>query len=1462
VEDEHQDTLIHAGILKARLHHIGFESGEIVLAQVILQDAYLNMRRYKGDKKPNLSMFIDKFKSDGPPKEKKPGGKTWRIIGRSLILDECNVRVRNDEVTARDADFLPNDIRIGDVSGKLSDFTFRSDSILFKVENLSAVEGSGLVLREFASEVLICPREMTFRNFKMRTPRSDLSGYYSMRYRNWSAFGNFVDSVTLVADLDLSNINLADISFFAGNLRGIEADFRFKGGVKGPLSNLKGNDIAIYFGSVTQVVGRLELSGLPDINNTFIYFDLNKLVTSYNDLRTIPVPPFSQGARLNIPPEVARLGVIRFSGNFTGFIKDFTAYGDLQTSIGYASMDVKLHQDEAKAMNYEGSLNVQNFDIGKLLNNEKLLGKVSLNGQVKGKEFSLKKTNAQFDGNISSLEFKGYTYHDIQATAFFKEQTFGGLVEINDTNAQVVFNGTINFSQPKRPVFNFYSTMKNVELAKLNFMKSDSSVRFQSTMRMEFSGISVDDIVGSIKVFDTEYSVGSSTYTLDTLTVTSQLLADSVKRIELKSSFVDADFNGKFKFVPLYNEMKRRFNEVVPTFAMKVDEKIKPIDQNFDFNIQLKKTDQLTALFLPQLSMARNSIVYGNYDSRRNDLSLNVKSSSVKFQNFEFRELSLNADNRGDELNVRSEVAALYLMDSIKVDAARLDLRVFRDSMEVTAGFQNSTEKMNSMFIHGSTNFANAPRYEFRLSDSYFYFNDSLWRINNENLVVIDKNLLEFENLQLIRAYNKEPLLVIDGRSEKGKNDSIQVAFEKFPLDLLNFFLARNNITLAGTAQGDVSLYRLFDQPYFTSSMDIGGLGLNGIPLGDIDISSSYNADERSLLVNTTLMLNGQKTVSIENGKFYPFRKEDQFDIHAGIKDLNLSAFSSFAEPIFSDISGSASGRFDLTGTAKNPQMNAELNVRNGSIRIVYLNAFLNLDMDPDKNIVLTNKSIQVPPIRLTDRYDGLGYLKGTISHNMFRDIELDLNVSARNLCLMETTPRLNEQFYGKAFASGTADIEGPLTDLVVSAKMKTNRNTVLNIPIRGNNTVAENGFVTFVNKKMDTTQAVVPIIAVKPKSNFSVNLEVEVTPDATVRIVFDETVGDVLTAAGNSDEIRLEIDTKGKFNIYGFYQITKGNYLFTLQNVINKPFTIKPGSSISFSGNPYNASINATAIYQANASLYPIVSQFMDEETARNYRRTTRVNCELTLTNTLANMLISFNLDLPSVDESTRGMVRAAISTEEEMNRQVFALLVLNQFLPPETTGGGGNANLVSSVGSTSFELLSGQLNNWLSKVTNNVNVNVNYKAGDQSTTDQVSVALSTQFFNDRVTIDGDVGVGGGQKVTDNANQNQIVGNVTVEAKVNKKGNLRVKAFNRANDNNLLKNSAPYTQGVGISYRIEFDSWNDLIRKRKDRKKTIEEKNQEIREQNAAKDTLRMHDSLRLKGDTLKIDTIRFPRQ
>lgn len=1442
VGDHHNDTIIHAGIVKIDIANVYPNKGYIDIKRVVLQDGYINIRTYKGEKTPNLTQFINTLKGK-KEKIKKKKGKLWVVNMSTVVLDECNLRIRNENQKLMNADFLPSDIRVHGIAGKVDKFEIRGDTLEMDVENLSAFDESGLAMKKFSSHIIISSKELTFKGFKLATYKSSLAGYFSMRYSGWKSFSNFNDSIYMIADLDMSDINASDLAFFTNNLKGIDFDFRFKGGVSGTLSHLQGSGFALYFGRISQMVGDIELKGLPNIDSTYFEFKVKKLITDAVDLEKIPIPPFKDKKMVIVPKEIRKLGIVKYNGNLKGYFSDMHIDGFATTKLGNADLNMHLFKkgkEKSSPYRYTGKVDAQHFNIG-ILTGIKEFGNVTFSGHIDGQGFNFKNTSSfvHFDGNISQLEFHGYNYKNITAHAKFGDSMFEGIVDIKDSNALVSFVGTVDLKNKGVPVYDFTANIENADLVALNLVKTKSSSILSTTFTVKMQGKNIDDLVGQVRICGTDYQQGDKKYHMETLVLNSYM-QDTTKTLDLHSDIVNAKFSGQFKFIPLFNEIKRQIDHAAPSVNMKPNDKIVYTPQNFYFYVVLTHPELITQIFVPDLSISDGTTIEGRLGSSNNYLSIEVNAEKIKYKKFTINDFYFYARNKNEKLRIQSDARSFFVGDSTRIDNVNMAATAINDSLDLWIGFQNNKSSLNGASVNILTYFGNAPTYEFNIHDSYFYFNDSLWVVNDDNHMTLDKKTLTISNLNLRTAANNKSILSINGRSSESDADKITVTLDQFPLEIMNIFMP-DKLKLKGEIVGEVDVYKLLQKPYFTTSVAVLDLKMNDMLLGNLGINSTYDPVAEDLTLKSILGNNGKTILSITNGKIKLKTGQSGFDIKADIDGLDLSVLEKTVNPVFTDLKGKAYGTFELSGTFKDPILNSRINLKDAGVRIAYLNAYFNFNMG-DREIVITNEKIQLPIIDLTDKYGNTGIAKGYISHNLFKDIFLSVKLETNNMCLMETTEKNNEQFYGKAFATGKARIEGYLNDIIVTANLTTEKNTVLNIPIRSSKSIKRNNFVEFINPNDSIIDTV---IAVAPKGNFTLDLNVKATPDATVRIIFDETVGDVITCQGNSDKLNLTLDTKGRFTMDGTYEIVKGDYLFTLQNIINKRFTIKPGSTVSFTGDPYLAQVNATAIYRANASVYPIIASFMDPSSAELYRKATRVDCELTLTNTLSDLLLGFNLQLPSLDANAASLVKSALNTQEEVNRQVFSLLVLNQFLPPESTGGGGaSSSLVTSgFGNTSLELLSGQLNNWLSKITKDVNINLNYKTGSQSTNDQVSVALSTQLFNERVIIDGDVGVGVGSPKNNNTSSNQIVGNVSVEIKVTNDGRLRVRAFNRSNDYNILKNSVDYTQGVGVNYKVEFDNWGDLFKRKKPKK---EKKNK------------KKNNNLTLENDSLKTDTLK----
>lgn len=196
-----------------------------------------------------------------------------------------------------------------------------------------------------------------------------------------------------------------------------------------------------------------------------------------------------------------------------------------------------------------------------------------------------------------------------------------------------------------------------------------------------------------------------------------------------------------------------------------------------------------------------------------------------------------------------------------------------------------------------------------------------------------------------------------------------------------------------------------------------------------------------------------------------------------------------------------------------------------------------------------------------------------------------------------------------------------------------------------------------------------------------------------------------------------------------------------------------------------------------------------------------------MNLTGSLANPTIKFDLELPTVSEEDRELVRSATSTEEQMNTQIIYLLGIGKFYAYDYAENSNRSS--SATSSLAFSTLSGQLNNMLSQVMENKNWNIgaNLSTGQEGWSDvEAEAILSGRLLNNRLLINGNFGYR--ENVMANTN---FVGDFEAIWLLTKNGEFRLRGYNQTNDRYFTKSTLT-TQGIGFIYKKDFNKWNDLF--------------------------------------------------
>ena len=1399
VGDKHGDTLVAGGTIKVDVSGFNYRNRKLSLDVAELSDIKVKLLKYKGEEDFNFQFLADYFSTSDtiPDTISNP----WKIKYGALVLKNVDFTYRLLRDTNRVGQNMNyNNIHVSHVYGKIDDITFKGDTINAQVTDLTALEQCGMHLKSLTAKVTASPVLLRCDSLYLKTDNSFLKGKLSFTYNEWADYQDFVNKVYIKARLkDSTYLNMKDIAYFSEDINGFNEVFNINGIIRGYVNDLSGSDLKVRYREHTEFIGDITMTGLPDIDKTFIHFDAEKLATTKSDLEKFPIPPFNNPTYLKLPSEVGKLGVVSYKGKFDGFMNSFATYGTFKTAIGNLRTDIQLtNNKQAKIVEYSGSISSNNFYISKLLPNLSMVGPISLTAKIKGKGVTLDELDVKMDGMINSIAVNGYQYNNLKIDGNLKKKIFKGDLSSADPNANFDFNGTVDFNH-KVPKMDFISTINNLDLEKINLSTAQLNGKVSSQILINVYGNDMDNLSGLVNFDNTVYKTAEKEYKLSSFNLELDQ-ENPVKSIKLNSNIANAQLSGRFNLSSLSNAFKQYLNAYFPTFVKTSTRYI--YRDEADLKVKIKNFTIVKELFVKDLMVSPNTTIDASFDAAISYLHVNANSELIEYAGIKFKENGLNINSLPNGISLAYHAQTINVTDSFAFKSPTVNLVANDKNSTFDFAWDNKTSPNTSGNVNGSVVFG-ATSADITLDKARFTVIDSTWQLVKANTISIDTAFVV--TVKPLTFYNQNQLITFDGKISKADNDKIDVFIQNFKLNQFNSLLVDAKIKLDGTVTGNTSIYSALDKKIINSDINFTQLKLNNKVVGSGEVKSEYNSEKEYVSINGYSAfasdMDGNLLKNIEfQGYFYPKKKEDNLDITFKAEPFDVSLLQPYLQDILTIKIGYLNGSGRITGTPDKPQINAKLKF----FKCVMIVDFLNVQYNVSGNVDIMPDQINFENIEMRDKFGNVGIVYGNIFHQNFKNMRIDFDVNTNKLMVLNTTAANNPAYYGTAFASGNAGLYGFLDDIKMELNMKTNGGTYFYIPLDGPSEIGSNDFIRFVTK--DTIKE----IKQKTPSNFSLDFNLEATPDAEVQLIFDQKSGDVIKARG-AGNLNMRINSKGKFDMFGDYELTTGDYLFTLENFVTKKFEIQKGSSIKWNGNVYNANIDITAIYRQRASVRPI---YPADSSGKRYT----VDCKLYMKDKLTQPNITFGIDLPTIDENSRSAIKSILSDENELNRQVFSLLLLRSFITPISATGGGGITAGGAVANTGSEMLSNKLSNWLNGVTKDVDVGVNYRPGTGLSSDELDLTLNKQLFNNRLVIDGNFGVANNSNAAKNNasnNSGNFIGDVTLEYKLTQSGRYRVKGFNRSNDNTqVINNGGPFTQGIGVFYREEFENLNELFKR------------------------------------------------
>lgn len=1416
MKDLHQNDMIVADYLNFSIEGVDLSNLKFSISKLRLENSGFVLRKYKGEPKYNISMV---FPSDSTDTTAFVFPAT--ILCGNAALHNCFFQLINETKPKRSG-FDHNNIVLAINDLQSNSIHISDEEYSFKIKKLQVSDVSGFTVENLSTYMKFLPDGWYMDDLELKTPTSDLKMNLIFAYSTFDNIGDFVDSIRIISDIQPSTLDVKDIAYFASSLSKYPITAQIEGKVDGFVNDLNINDFNISIADNTKLSTTTYLKGIINPETAYMKVDISDFQTTIEDINALK----SMFGEFSIPSGI--VDRVSLTADFTGTLDNFDATAKVDATCGSARTHVRMWKDlEFGDYQYYGILSASNLHTVESLGLNDIYKADNIFINFDGFGTTLDNAKMQVNGELCGIYALGYNYDTLNINGNISSKMFHGDIKLNDKNAGLDFNGLVNFNDTI-PVFDFSVSIRDAYLARLGFLpeRSDDS-HISANISMKVKGDDVDEMIGFVNIDDVVLVENDSIYDFRDFRIGTYQQMSGDRKIILRSEVLDANFEGNFQF----DEIAKIYNYYIESYFSPnnsaTDTTSYVDDYNVLWNVSLKDVSPVTRLFVPKLKIPTGLYLNGELDVKNKMFFTNGQSPKIVYNNMFVKNWYFTNNTKDSMLQLRTGFDQLVLdepdeNDSVGIIRNHVDLNAFmqRDTVNFKISWDNLTGAVDSShyFVQGLVDLVKYPETKFSITDIQAMFNNHLWEVSADNHVIIDSNT----NILIhdLKFYSDTGFLSVDGNIYK---DSMMVSdvnlnLSNIDLSFLNLFLQNINYTFNGMLSGSATVKSGNHQFFFLSDLSLNALNINGKDFGNTVIKSEWHPEKEGAYLDVESSITsrrGKVTHPLQvKGYFYPESKTQNFDIQCNLNKIQLSILNPLIDEFVEKALGFVSGSATLQGTYKKPKVVASIEMANCEALIKYTNVKYSFTGSID----IDEKMINFHNLILTDTLNGNATIQGGIKHNNFSDFELDLTLNPDKFIFLNTNRMQNDIFYGDAVVNGKVQVTGPINDINISAFVKTNQGTNIAIPISSAMSIDETTYVIFQNKDYDSLNIN------KMKSSvmgLTLTLRMMMTPEGQIRVFLPGNIGN-LSANGNGI-ITLKIDKSGNMSLGGAYTLEGGKFILNLQNIFSKTFEINKGSTITFDGDPMDAILNVSATYGTKTTLNGL--NLALDSTVLQQR--TNVNCIIKMTDELSNPQLGFTIQFPNLSEDITSLIYTVMDTTNEvvMTQQAFSLLAVNTFSLSSS-----ESSLGGTMASSGINVVTNRINGWLSQISKDVDIGINYRPGEHFSADEVGVALSTQLFKNRVTIDANVGYSGNSNSSGRASS--VVGDVTVEVKITKDGRFTTKVFSRSNANDISKigtsSEQGYTYGIGVNYHKNFDKFKEIFIRTPEQKRLNEQKKAE----------------------------------
>jgi hypothetical protein len=1439
------NTKVNLGKFLVEMNKIDLKNQVIGIKSIDLDDTKANLAFLAPQQvKQEVNKVIKKLDTLAKPAASTKG---WAATLDRVTFSNDNIKFDNNaqKPMPKGLDFAHMDIK--NLNADITNLSYNPDTISGKVKSFTFAEKSGLVLNKFHTSFFYGPKNAYLNDLYVETPQTVLQKQLQVTYPSISALSTNLGALGINANLDGSHLGLKDVLLLVPTMSSSiplspNEILKINGRVYGKVNDLHIPNVEITGLSNTHIKASANMRGLPNVNKASFDVTINDFSTSRTDI--VKLAP-----KGTIPPSISIPENLKLTGTFKGGLKSFTTKLSLRSTYGAVDLNATMQNGNNKAIAaYSAIIKVNDLDVGALTKQPQMVGKITVNANIKGTSLDPKKASLQFNGDVAKAYVKGYTYNNLKINGTAHNGSYTAKATMTDPNIHFSLNAQADMNK-KYPSVNATLMVDSIDLQKLNF--STTPMRFHGKIVAKVPTADPNYLNADVEATDLLVVNGTQRIQLDTVSLISTANADS-STLKLKTPFLLAHLDGKYKLPEIGTAVQDLISKYYNTNLASGKVKVKYSPENFNFDIHVTKTPLLTQ-FAPTLTQLQPVLIKGNFDSQSGTLVVNGTMPKVVYGTDIINNMKLAINTGNNALNYSLTVDDVDVGSSLKLLYPSITGSAQNNKLNLSVQVRDAAKK--ERFRIAGVFSALPGEYQFSFLQNGLLLNYVEWTVASDNA-------LQFGTKGILA---KDFIISNAGQSlgvtsnPQSFNSPVTVDFKNFRIETLTRIAEQDSLQVGGVINGDATISNLQKSPLFTTALNINDFNFKGDTVGNIALKVN---NQTANAYKASVQITGKGNQVNLDGTYYT-QPDSRFDLNLDIVSLNMKSIEGFSFGNIRRASGDITGKLKISGTTSAPQIRGDIDFNKVGFNVSMLNSYFSIS---NESITFNNDGIRFNDFTLVDSTGNKAVISGGIDTKTYTDFAFNMEIKTDNFRVINSTSNDNKFYYGKLYLNSDIKIGGNMNKPIVDATLTVNDKTDLTIVLPADDPGIEDrqGVVEVINpheSKTDSLLMARQLDSLKKTGlkglDFSANINID--KNAKFTVVVDPSNGDVVHFQGEA-HLNGGIDPSGKTNLTGTYTVEAGSYNLAYATV-KRTFLFKKGSTITWTGDPTSANVDITAVYVANVPPIDLVSQQIgdDPQTTTQYKQKLPFNVDLDLKNKLLKPDISFDIVLPDSSYEVSPQVVQTINTRldqvrtdpNEMNKQVLGVLVLGHFIgdnPLQSQGGstGINGAIRNSVSS----LLSDQLNKLAGNLIGGVQLSfdltsgADYSTGVEQNRTDLNVGLSKQFLNDRVTVTvgNNFNLEGqnqpGQKTTD------IAGDLSVNYKLTVDGRYMIRAYRK--DEFIVIEGQVVETGVGFTITYEYNKFKELfVKKTKEEKEREKEyKEQQKEKKKEQKEADKQHDA------------------